>query len=126
MIITKPNYQKRIDILNQVIDSGKLSAKDAKIAKNTIAGLLLEKQMAYELDIAFDKYEDILVLNDYSLMPGSVIKCRLIGVLIMEDESGMDEKLLAVPVSKVDPTYDKIKTIEDLPKHTLDKIKNFF
>jgi len=69
---------------------------------------------------------DILVLNDYPLMPGSVIKCRLIGVLIMEDESGMDEKLLAVPVSKVDPTYDKIKTIEDLPKHTLDKIKNFF
>ena len=64
MIITKPNYQKRIDILNQVIDSGKLSAEDAKIAKNTIAGLLLEKQMAYELDIAFDQYEDILVLND--------------------------------------------------------------
>ena len=69
---------------------------------------------------------DILVLNDYPLMPGSVIKCRLIGVLIMEDESGMDEKLLAVPVSKVDPTYDNIQTIEDLPKHTLDKIKNFF
>lgn len=69
---------------------------------------------------------DILVLNDYPLMPGSVIKCRLIGVLVMEDESGMDEKLLAVPVSKVDPTYDNIKSINDLPKHTLDKIKNFF
>ncbi|WP_281951082.1 inorganic diphosphatase [Nitrosophilus kaiyonis] len=69
---------------------------------------------------------DILVLNEYPLMPGSVIKCRLIGVLIMEDESGMDEKLIAVPVSKVDPSYDNIKSIEDLPKHTLDKIKNFF
>jgi inorganic pyrophosphatase len=69
---------------------------------------------------------DIMVLCDYALQPGSVIKCRLIGVLVMEDESGMDEKLLAVPVSKVDPTYDNIKTIEDLPKHTLDKIKNFF
>ncbi len=69
---------------------------------------------------------DIMVLCDYALLPGSVIKCRLIGVLVMEDESGMDEKLIAVPVSKVDPTYDNIKTIEDLPKHTLDKIKNFF
>jgi len=69
---------------------------------------------------------DIMVLNEYPLQPGSVIKCRLIGVLVMEDESGMDEKLLAVPISKVDPTYDKIKDINDLPKHTLDKIKNFF
>ena len=69
---------------------------------------------------------DILVLNEYPLIPGSVIKCRLIGVLVMEDEKGMDEKLLAVPVEKVDPTYNDIQTIEDLPKHTLDKIKNFF
>ncbi len=69
---------------------------------------------------------DILVLNDYPLIPGSVIKCRLIGVLVMEDESGMDEKLLAVPVTKVDPTYADIESIEDLPQHTLDKIKNFF
>lgn len=44
----------------------------------------------------------------------------------MEDESGMDEKLIAVPVSKVDPTYEGISSLEDLPKHTLDKIKNFF
>jgi len=69
---------------------------------------------------------DILVLNEYPLQAGSVIKCRLIGVLIMEDESGMDEKLLAVPVSKVDPRYDEIKDIDDLPKATLEKIKNFF
>lgn len=69
---------------------------------------------------------DILVLNEYPLQAGSVIKCRLIGVLVMEDEAGMDEKFLAVPVSKTDPRYDDIKTIEDLPKATLDKIKNFF
>ncbi len=69
---------------------------------------------------------DILVLTDYAVAPGSVIKSRLIGVLVMEDEKGMDEKLIAVPVNKVDPTYDDIQSIEDLPKHTLDKIKNFF
>ncbi|WP_086226455.1 inorganic diphosphatase [Campylobacter devanensis] len=69
---------------------------------------------------------DILVLNEYPLQAGSVIPCRLIGVLVMEDESGMDEKLLAVPVTKIDPRYDGIKSIDDLPKATLDKIKNFF
>ena len=69
---------------------------------------------------------DILVLNEYPLQAGSVIPCRLIGVLVMEDESGMDEKLLAVPVSKIDPRYDNIKSLSDLPKITLDRIKNFF
>ncbi|TDJ80701.1 inorganic diphosphatase [Campylobacter volucris] len=69
---------------------------------------------------------DVLVLNEYPIQAGAVIPCRLIGVLLMEDESGMDEKLLAVPVSKIDPRYDSIKSLDDLPKATLDKIKNFF
>ncbi|ACM63976.1 inorganic diphosphatase [Campylobacter lari] len=69
---------------------------------------------------------DVLVLNEYPIQAGAVIPCRLIGVLLMEDESGMDEKLLAVPVSKIDPRYDDIKTLNDLPKASLDKIKNFF
>ena len=77
--------------------------------------------LAYDGDPA-----DVLVLNEYPLAAGSVIPCRLIGVLMMEDESGMDEKLLAVPVSKIDPRYEGIKSISDLPKVTLDKIKNFF
>jgi len=69
---------------------------------------------------------DVLVLTEYPMQAGSVVNCRLIGVLIMEDESGIDEKLLAVPVSKIDPTFDEIQDIDDLPKHTLAKIKNFF
>lgn len=69
---------------------------------------------------------DVLILNEYPLQAGSVMKARLIGVLIMEDESGVDEKLISVPVSKIDPRYDNIKTLEDLPKITLDRIKNFF
>lgn len=69
---------------------------------------------------------DILVLTDFPMVEGCVVNCRLVGVLIMEDESGIDEKLLAVPTSKIDPTYNEIQDIDDLPKHTLDKIKNFF
>ena len=69
---------------------------------------------------------DVLVLNEYPLQAGSVIKARLIGVLIMEDESGVDEKLISVPVSKIDPRYEKIQGLQELPQITLDRIKNFF
>lgn len=69
---------------------------------------------------------DILILNEYPIQAGAVIPCRLIGVLIMEDESGMDEKLLALPTSKIDPRYDNIKTYTDLAPAILNKIKNFF
>lgn len=69
---------------------------------------------------------DILVLAEYPMQAGCVVNCRLVGVLIMEDESGIDEKLLAVPTSKIDPTFNEIQDLEDIPKHTLAKIKNFF
>jgi len=69
---------------------------------------------------------DILILTPYPMREGSVVNCRLVGVLIMEDESGIDEKLLAVPTSKIDPTFDEINDLEDISKHTLAKIKNFF
>jgi len=69
---------------------------------------------------------DILVISEYPLYPGSYIKSRLIGVLMMEDESGIDEKLIAVPANKIDPSYTNIRDINDLPEHTLNKIKNFF
>ncbi|RDU70705.1 inorganic diphosphatase [Helicobacter aurati] len=69
---------------------------------------------------------DILVLNEYPLQAGSVIKVRLIGVLLMEDEGGKDEKLLSVAIDKIDPTYEDVKSYKDLPQLTLDRIKNFF
>ncbi len=69
---------------------------------------------------------DILVICEYPLYPGCFIKSRLIGVLLMEDESGIDEKLIAVPADKIDPSYKDIQDINDLPQHTLNKIKNFF
>ncbi len=69
---------------------------------------------------------DILVISDYAVQAGAVIPCRLVGVLVMEDEAGMDEKLIAVPTTKIDPRYDEIKSLDDLPKATLARIKNFF
>ena len=69
---------------------------------------------------------DILVLGEYPIQSGCIIKTRLIGMLVMEDESGMDGKLISVPISKVDPTYDAVQSLNDLPKIILDRIRNFF
>ncbi len=69
---------------------------------------------------------DVLVMTQYPVIPGSVIKARPVGVLIMEDESGMDEKILAVPISKLDVTFDSINDIEDVPEMLKARIKHFF
>ena len=69
---------------------------------------------------------DILVLGQSPLQAGSVIPCRLVGVLMTEDESGGDEKLLAVPTVKIDPTFADIHDLDDVPEATLNRIKNFF
>ncbi len=69
---------------------------------------------------------DVLVLFPHALPPGSVIRCRAIGVLNMTDESGEDAKLLAVPVDKVTTLYSKVQSVDDLPEITLAQIAHFF
>ena len=69
---------------------------------------------------------DVLVISEQAVIPGSVIAVRPIGMLEMEDEAGMDEKILAVPVAKVDPTFAHVKEASDIPAHTHEKIKHFF
>lgn len=67
---------------------------------------------------------DVLVMCDGELLPGSVVFVRPICYMIMEDEKGQDEKVLAV-VDK-DPRLDEIKTMNDIPKHIIHEITNFF
>ena len=69
---------------------------------------------------------DVLVCNTRTLVPGAVINCRPIGVLIMEDDGGQDEKVIAVPSSKISRRYENILNFDDLPEITLDQIKHFF
>ena len=69
---------------------------------------------------------DVLVIANHPIIPGAVIKARPIGVLMMEDESGMDEKVLAVPTTKLDPYFANIKSYKDLPEVLVNRIKHFF
>ncbi|MDX1917499.1 MAG: inorganic diphosphatase [Rickettsiaceae bacterium] len=69
---------------------------------------------------------DVLVVSLYPAAAGSVIRCRPVGVLMMEDESGQDEKIIAVPVAKVDVSMENIKTYSDLNPYLLKRIIHFF
>ena len=69
---------------------------------------------------------DVLLITRYPVIPGSLVKSRAIGVLLMEDESGMDEKILAVPNEKLDISYKYIRDINDLCARLKDRIVHFF
>ncbi len=69
---------------------------------------------------------DVIIANTRALMPGSIISCRLVGVLLMQDEAGADEKLLAVPSSWLTKRYDNVRNYTDLPDITLKQIEHFF
>ncbi len=69
---------------------------------------------------------DVLVASTRALVPGCVINCRPIGVLIMEDEAGGDEKIIAVPGDRLTRRYEKIRTYSDLPEITTEQIEHFF
>ncbi|MDT8375547.1 MAG: inorganic diphosphatase [Mariprofundaceae bacterium] len=69
---------------------------------------------------------DVLVVSQFALVPGCVVSCRPVGVLQMEDEAGMDAKVLAVPASRLKPVYDHVQGPEDLPVFLTNQIRHFF
>lgn len=94
----------------------------------------LGTSMSYPCDYGFIPHTlsedgdpvDVLVVSPFPVLPGSVIRCRPIGMLSMTDESGKDAKILAVPVDKLTPQYKHIKQPEDLGAEYLKKIEHFF
>lgn len=69
---------------------------------------------------------DVLVPTPYPLLPGSVIRCRPVGLLRMTDESGKDAKIIAVPHTKLSKEYDHIQNIDDVPALLKAQIQHFF
>lgn len=69
---------------------------------------------------------DVLVANTRTIVPGAVINCRPIGVLVMTDEAGQDEKVVAVPSPHISQRYNRVQDFGDLPQITRDQIAHFF
>jgi inorganic pyrophosphatase len=69
---------------------------------------------------------DVLVANTRPIVPGAYINVRPIGVLMMEDDGGGDEKIIAVPTPKLTKRYEKVFNYTDMPKITIEQIQHFF
>ncbi len=69
---------------------------------------------------------DVMVIAPLPIQAGAVIKCRPLGVLDMEDDGGVDMKILAVPVTKLTPLYKDMKDYNDMPDETLARLVHFF
>ena len=69
---------------------------------------------------------DVIVANTRAIVPGAIMSCKLVGVLFMRDEAGMDEKIVAVPSSHLTKRYENIENYTDLPEITLRQFEHFF
>ncbi|RLQ89016.1 inorganic diphosphatase [Notoacmeibacter ruber] len=69
---------------------------------------------------------DVMVLNTRPLVPGCIINVRPVGVLLMEDDGGVDEKVVAVPNHKLTKRYDSVNDVTDLPDITRQQVEHFF
>jgi len=69
---------------------------------------------------------DVVVLSTNPTFPGCVVPAKVIGLLNMEDESGIDYKIIVVPDDKIDPRFKEINNVSDLPEHQIKEIQEFF
>lgn len=69
---------------------------------------------------------DVVVCNTRPIVPGAVMNCRVVGALMMEDDGGGDEKLVAVPTEKLTSRYDGVQNYTDLPTILTSQIEHFF
>ena len=97
---------------------------------------ILSPAMFYPLNYGFiprtrergingDSDIDVFILGNYSLYPKSVIRCRPVGVLLTVDQGGVDSKIIAVPLAKIDPTFSTVEDIGDVPEYLKRQLKHF-
>jgi len=69
---------------------------------------------------------DVLIANTRAIVPGAIMSVKPIGVLVMEDNAGEDEKVIAVPSAKITARYAGVEEISDMPEITIQQIEHFF
>jgi inorganic pyrophosphatase len=130
-----PNPPEEINVIIEVPIGG----EPIKYELNKAAGILvvdrfLYTSMRYPGNYGFIPHTlsadgdpcDVLIANTRAITPGAMLSARPVGVLLMEDEAGFDEKIIAVPTSKLTRRYDAIRSYTDLPAITISQIQHFF
>ncbi len=69
---------------------------------------------------------DVLVISEEAVVPGCVVEVKPIGMLVTQDEAGTDNKVIAIPAPRIDPTYSSFKDIKSLDRHVRERIAHFF
>lgn len=134
-LLDVPIGDKAPEIFNAVIEIPKGSTNKYEIDKKT--GLLkldrvLHSPIFYPFDYGFipqthgrdGDHLDVLIMLSHPTFPGCIVEARAIGVLLMRDEKGEDEKIFAVATR--DPRFNNRQSIRDLNKHTLKEVDHFF
>jgi inorganic pyrophosphatase len=69
---------------------------------------------------------DVIIANTRAIFPGAIMSCKVVGVLLMQDEAGQDEKIIAVPSARLTKRYQNVDNFTDLPEITLSQFEHFF
>ena len=129
------NPPEDINVIIEVAHGGQpIKYEMDKEAGTLVVDRFLYTPMAYPGNYGFVPHTlsedgdpiDVLICNNRQLVPGCVINVRPIGVLIMEDNAGQDEKILAVPSHAVTRAFDDIHDVSDLPEIQRQRIEHFF
>ena len=128
------NPPSEINVLIEISQGSSIKYELDKDAGVLVVDRLLYTSMVYPFNYGFIPHTraedgdpvDVLVISSLPLGPGTVVASRPIGLLEMEDEAGLDNKILAVPQEKIDPQFSQIKDVSDLNEHLRERIKHFF
>jgi inorganic pyrophosphatase len=130
-----PNFPLDVNVVIEVPIGGEpIKYELDKVAGILVVDRFLYTSMRYPGNYGFVPHTlssdgdpcDVLVVNTRAITPGALMSVRPVGVLFMEDEAGGDEKIIAVPSSKLTRRYDQVKSYRDLPEITIQQVQHFF
>jgi inorganic pyrophosphatase len=127
-------FKNNIEVFIEISKNSNIKYEYDKDKKQLICDRILHTPFSYSFNYGFVDNTlsmdgdpiDVVVIMEESLISGCTINCKIIGCLETSDDKGDDPKLIACPIDSIDPNSKEINDINDINKHTLDKIKYFF
>jgi inorganic pyrophosphatase len=128
-------YQEiEVDVFIEIAKNSHIKYEYDPELKALVCDRILHTPFKYEFNYGFIPNTlsqdgdplDVVVIMDDELVPGCYVRCKFLGVLETQDDQGIDPKIIMCPCKKVDPKYNSINNISDLPLSTREKIQYFF
>jgi inorganic pyrophosphatase len=128
------DQEKVVDVFIEIAKNSHIKYEYSPELNSLVCDRVLHTPFKYEFNYGFipntmsldgDPLDVVVVMED-ELIPGCYIKCKFLGVLETQDDDGIDPKIIMCPCKKVDPRYNDLISIKDLPVLTREKIHYFF